>query len=68
MACICSEQDESRRGRASEAAHVAYCVAGDVEEIKRPVTEVVIGFEVANFEGGREGDFLHFVVPASFVS
>jgi hypothetical protein len=30
---------------------MACCVTGEVEEIKRPVAEIALGFEVAGFEG-----------------
>ena len=43
-------------GRASETAHVAHGVAGGVEQVERPVVEIVVCGEAAEGQWER-GDF-----------
>lgn len=50
------------RRRSREAAHVAYGVAGGVEEVEGAVAEEVVGFETADFKGLREADLADGVV------
>lgn len=46
---------------------MADCVAGAVEEVEGAVTEVVVGRELADVEGGGpcEGNFAEGAVPTS---
>lgn len=69
VCCIAAQEDESVGGRAGagQRTEMTDAVTGAVEEVHRPVLEVVVCGEVADFDDFRflKSNLKHFAAPIS---